>query len=435
MSTPLRAKIGLRQENFRVADAFFNATTSCRTSCTEYYESSLSLDRVPVGPRRTGEQVFRSRLAIALVASVFTVIATATQLAAPSATADTASDLAAARQKVADAQAEANAVAAEMSAAQGRYEALDAQINQLQDVIDAAKARVSELEQIVRERAVAAYAHRDTNTLGVMLESDSPLEGARRAKLLDQANQTDNVSVKKLAALKDDVAKKQKEVQAQREEQQNVKQRLDAKNAQVQDSLAAANKARDELAARLEKEQADAAAAAELARIRAIQAANQIASQSSAGTGNSGGGGGGSSIPPGQVIANPGGGAFQCPLTGSAYSDSYGPRGDGFHYGIDMMAPTGAPEVAVKAGSVSYIPMGGAGGNEAYLAADDGNVYYYAHMSQFVGGARRVSQGEVIGLVGSTGSSTAPHLHFEIRIGGANGQRIDPYPTLQAAGC
>ena len=43
--------------------------------------------------------------------------------------------------------------------------------------------------------------------------------------------------------------------------------------------------------------------------------------------------------------------------------------------------------------------------------------------------------GEIIGLVGSTGNSTAPHLHFEIRIGGANGQRIDPYPTLQAAGC
>ncbi len=79
--------------------------------------------------------------------------------------------------------------------------------------------------------------------------------------------------------------------------------------------------------------------------------------------------------------------------------------------------------------------MGGAGGNEAYLSADDGNVYYYAHMSSFVGPPRRVVQGEIIGLVGSTGNSTAPHLHFEIRLGGPNGQRIDPYPTLQAAGC
>jgi murein DD-endopeptidase MepM/ murein hydrolase activator NlpD len=299
-------------------------------------------------------------------------------------------------------------------------------------VIQASKVRVAELEEIVRQRAVAAYRQRDTNSLGVMLEADNPLDGARQANLLDHANETDNTSVKKLATIRDALAKQQRQVQAQREEQQTVKAHLDAKNDLVQQSLAAASKARDELAARLEKEQADAAAVAELARIRTIQAASQAASQASAG----GGEGSGGSVPsPGQVIANPGGGTFQCPVVGSAYSDSYGPRGNGFHYGIDMMAPTGTPEVAVKAGTVSYIPMGGAGGNEAYLAANDGNVYYYAHMSQFVGGARSVAQGEVIGLVGSTGSSTAPHLHFEIRIGGANGQRIDPYPTLQSAGC
>ena len=100
-----------------------------------------------------------------------------------------------------------------------------------------------------------------------------------------------------------------------------------------------------------------------------------------------------------------------------------------------MFAPTGAPEVAVKAGSVSYVANEDAGGNVAYLAADDGNVYFYAHLSRFVGGARRVAQGEVIGLVGSTGNASGPHLHFEMRIGGVNGQRVNPYSTLRAAGC
>ena len=180
------------------------------------------------------------------------------------------------------------------------------------------------------------------------------------------------------------------------------------------------SQARDELIARLERERA-AAAAAELARLQAQRAASQARVD----------GGGG----PGQVITNPGGGAFQCPLAGSAYSANFGPRGSGYHYGIDMLAPNGVPEVAVKSGTVNYVPMGGAGGNEAYLAADDGNVYYYAHMSSFVGPPRRVTQGEIIGLVGSTGNSTTPHLHFEIRLGGPNGQRIDPFPTLQAAGC
>ena len=122
-------------------------------------------------------------------------------------------------------------------------------------------------------------------------------------------------------------------------------------------------------------------------------------------------------------------------MNGAAYTDNYGPRGSGFHYGIDMFAATGTPLVAVKAGTVRYVPNEGAGGNTVYLSANDGNVYFYAHLSSFVGGDRSVAQGEIIGLVGATGNASGPHLHFEIRLGGANGQRIDPYPTLQSAGC
>jgi murein DD-endopeptidase MepM/ murein hydrolase activator NlpD len=374
--------------------------------------------------------VFRSRARMTTAAVLLTL---GVVLSTAPAGADTSSELSAARQKVAAAQDAANAAAAEFSAAEGRYQELEGRIRELEAVIETSKARAAALEEIVKQRAREAYQHRETSELDVMISADNPLDAARRATLLDRANQTDNLSVKKLAALRSELGKQQKQVAEQRDAQQQVKERLDGKIQSVQASLAAANRARDELATRLEKEQADAAAVAELARIRAIQAASAAASQASGpSSGDQGNGGGGG---PGQVVTNPGGGAFQCPVSGSAYSDSYGPRGDGFHYGIDMLAPTGVPEVAVKAGTVSYVPMGGAGGNEAYLAANDGNVYYYAHMSQFVGGARQVAQGEVIGLVGSTGSSSASHLHFEIRIGGPNGQRINPYSTLRAAGC
>jgi murein DD-endopeptidase MepM/ murein hydrolase activator NlpD len=371
--------------------------------------------------------MLRTRLPVLLILSAVALAAFAA--VGPAATADTASDLAAARQKVAETQAEANAAADESNRAQSRYEELEQTINDLEAVIQASEARATVLEDVVRRRAQAAYVQHGTSDLDAVWSAESPLDASRRARLLDHANQNDNLAVKKLAAIRADLSVQKKKVDAQRDEQRQVKARLDEKNASVQARLAAASQARDELAARLEREQAVAAYAAELARLRAIQAASALQASS---TGNDGGGPG---VAPGQVIANPGGGAFQCPVAGSAYSNSYGPRGSGFHYGIDMMAPTGTPEVAVKAGTVSYVPMGGAGGNEAYLAADDGNVYYYAHMSQFVGGARSVAQGEVIGLVGSTGSSSAPHLHFEIRIGGANGQRINPYPTLQGAGC
>jgi len=88
----------------------------------------------------------------------------------------------------------------------------------------------------------------------------------------------------------------------------------------------------------------------------------------------------------------------------------------------------------VKSGNVRFT-LESLGGLVVYLSADDGNAYYYAHMSNSAGGNRRVAQGEHIGYVGHTGNATAPHLHFEIRLGGVNGQKANPYSTLRNAGC
>lgn len=126
---------------------------------------------------------------------------------------------------------------------------------------------------------------------------------------------------------------------------------------------------------------------------------------------------------------------FACPVVGATYTDSYGPRGTGFHYGIDMFHTFGTSEVAVGPGRVTY-EVEDTGGNAAYLWADDGNVYYYAHMWFFAGDDnRRVEKGDTIGFVGQSGNATTPQLHFEIRLGGANGTRTDPYSTLVAAHC
>lgn len=123
------------------------------------------------------------------------------------------------------------------------------------------------------------------------------------------------------------------------------------------------------------------------------------------------------------------------PVSGGAqYISSFGaPRSDGrSHQGNDLMASEGTPLLAVDDGDVRFgtDPLGG---NIANLVADDGTRYYYAHLSAFEGGNRRVQAGEVIGYVGRTGNAAAtdPHVHFEVHPN--RGAAVDPFPLLQAA--
>lgn len=134
------------------------------------------------------------------------------------------------------------------------------------------------------------------------------------------------------------------------------------------------------------------------------------------------------SPPPAPVIT---GGSWICPVAGpSAFGDTFGaPRPGGRrHEGVDMMAPYGTPLVAVVSGFANMKPTA-LGGNSISLAGDDGNGYFYAHLSSWEGSSRNVAAGEVIGYVGHTGDTTANHLHFEIHPG--EGAAVDPYPTVR----
>ena len=92
-----------------------------------------------------------------------------------------------------------------------------------------------------------------------------------------------------------------------------------------------------------------------------------------------------------------------------------------FHAGEDIGAPSGTPILAADSGVATVIPNNGNGyGNYIMINHGGGRVTLYAHMSAFaVSNGATVTQGQVIGYVGSTGNSTGPHLHFEVRVNGA----------------
>jgi murein DD-endopeptidase MepM/ murein hydrolase activator NlpD len=333
----------------------------------------------------------------------------------------TSDELDAARQQLTTARSAANETAAAFSDADHDLERTRSEITRLETSIVATKARAAELREFARQRAVFAYTN-PSGSLEAFIDATDAVDAARRQRLLDQANQTDSDVAKKLAALNRQLATQQGHLERREREQAKISAELDAKLAALEANQRVVEQAVATLQDRLDAEIAvvqfvDAARQAELERERTALTVQQTIS-----TGG-----------PGQIIEAPVTGAIQCPVAGAAYSNDY--TGPGGHSGIDMFVPNGTAAVAVLAGQVTFVPNEGAGGNTAYLAAEDGNTYFYAHFAQFIGGARTVGRGEVIGLTGMTGRTSAPHLHFEIRIGGANGYRSNPYPTLKAAGC
>jgi murein DD-endopeptidase MepM/ murein hydrolase activator NlpD len=109
--------------------------------------------------------------------------------------------------------------------------------------------------------------------------------------------------------------------------------------------------------------------------------------------------------------------------------DRFGPRGAGFHPGIDLPAPSGTPMHAAAVGRVALARSTTGGyGNLVVVRNADGVETFYAHLSRIlVAPGQAVTVGSLLGLVGATGEATGPHLHFEVRVRGA---AVDPLPAL-----
>lgn len=118
-------------------------------------------------------------------------------------------------------------------------------------------------------------------------------------------------------------------------------------------------------------------------------------------------------------------GTFQRPTGAAVISSNYGYRRSGFHTGVDFALAYGSPVYAADGGTVSFSGWKGGYGYLVIISHGNGLQSYYGHNSKLlVSAGDKVAKGEQIAKIGSTGNSTGPHCHFEIRV---NGKHVNPW--------
>jgi murein DD-endopeptidase MepM/ murein hydrolase activator NlpD len=291
--------------------------------------------------------------------------------------------------------------AAKVDAARQAVRAASAELAEADRSLQETKASIDQLSRLVVERAVQAYMSPggvDPNGFG---DTRDLAASARKQALLDSVSSNDSDLIDELDAAREDYALQLAAAKAARA-------RAEARKAQTESALAALERAQAQhrrLVAAVTAHQREvlgeiaeqSKSESELTRI--------INQRSQPVTGGAG------------TTARNAGGCIW-PARGRVTSE-YGGRWGRLHAGIDIGAPTGTPIWAAKAGTVIFSGQQSGYGNVIIIDHGGGMSTLYGHQSQRIAqDGQHVSQGQVIGKVGSTGHSTGSHLHFETRYGG-----------------
>lgn len=278
------------------------------------------------------------------------------------------------------------------------------------------------LDQLAEARQAVVQAKADLEASRQGQQETLAQQQSQQAQLQAQQAEVDQL-IQEIATQGDVYAKQIEKLEAS---QDDVAQQIAEAEATYQKQLAAEKAAAEKAAA--EKAAAEQAAkAAQAAAQKAAQQQKQQSSGSSA-SGSSSSSGSQSS----QTTASASG--FLWPIASShRVTSPFGWRThpitgrQHLHGGIDIAAPNGTPIMASKAGVVVISQYGSSYGNYVVISHPDGTRTLYAHMSQRnVSAGDTVRQGQTVGLVGSTGSSTGNHLHFETWTGSSSSSRVNP---------
>lgn len=310
-------------------------------------------------------------------------------------------------------QAEINTIAAQIA----KYDEL---IAQKQEELSQAEAEEQAQYELFCERVRYMEEQGEVSYWSILFSSKDFADLLDNAMMVEEIMDYDNQVMDQLIALREQIEEDKAELESARQAQQAAKEEQEAAQANLKSQEAEVSALIDQLAAQedqLEAEEAKLQAAANAADAEIAAAERELAAQIN------------------NVVSESG---FMWPLPGyynlsSLFAGRIHPiTGKPQHHtGIDIPAPSGTDILAAKSGVVTTSTYNNSYGNYVVVSHSDGTSTLYAHMSRRgVSKGEVVTQGQYIGDVGTTGSSTGNHLHLEVRV---NGSRVDPTQYFSVA--
>ena len=329
-----------------------------------------------------------------------------------------------------------DALDAQMQNLQSQIDGLNTQINSLDASIEEKNTAIAEKQknidedvETLKERLCAIYMMGDASTLEILLQSESVIDMAQKVELLNIITEHDTKLIAQLTADMESIADEKAEIESEKEQVAAARTELESKGSELASVQAEAERVLEELNQSVASVQAEsdriaeekAQASAEIDQWWKDYYA-QLAAQNNSSSGSSGGSSSGS-IGSGGYVST---GNFTWPVPGFTNISCGYSSG---HKAIDISGGGrtiyGTPIVAADSGKVVTATYHYSYGN--YVMIDHGGGYstLYAHASSLtVSAGQTVTKGQTIAYVGSTGNSTGPHLHFEVRV---NGNRQNPF--------
>ena len=310
-----------------------------------------------------------------------------------------------------------NATRAEINTIAAQIAKYDELIAQKQEELSQAEAEEQAQYELFCERVRYMEEQGEVSYWSILFSSKDFADLLDNAMMVEEIMDYDNQVMDQLIALREQIEEDKAELETARQEQQDAKAEQEAAqaNLQAQESevdalLSQISNQEDELEAR----EAQLRAASDAATAEIAAAERELAAQIANVPSESG-----FLWPlPGRYNLSSLFGSRKHPITGKANN----------HTGIDIPASSGTSILAAKSGVVTTSTYNNSYGNYVVVSHSDGTSTLYAHMvRRNCSKGDTVSQGQVIGYVGTTGSSTGNHLHFEVRV---NGSRVDPINYL-----